>query len=246
MRGTITVIIPARNEEQSIAKVLRAIPSHVVDHIIVCDNGSTDQTSTIAAQEGAVIVFEPVPGYGAACLRALESLPDGTDIVVFLDADFSDDPSELPALIAPIEAGEFDLVLGSRIESAEPGALTPQQRFGNWLATRLLRVIYGRSFSDLGPFRAIRRTTLEKIAMKDRGMGWTVEMQLKTLRYGFRIKEVPVSYRPRIGKSKISGTISGSFRAGCKILFLIATEIFKKKPVSDLTEDQGGKLPGKG
>lgn len=227
--ASVAVVIPARNEEQSISKVLRAIPRHDVDHIIVCDNGSTDKTAAIAAQEGATVVFEAKPGYGAACLCALENVPSTTDIVVFLDADFSDDPSELPMLITPIKDGEFDFVLGSRVAKALPGSFTPQQRFGNWLSTRLLRVFYGHRFTDLGPFRAITCSALKQLRMKDRGMGWTVEMQLKGLRHKLRILEVPVSYRPRIGKSKISGTISGSFRAGCKILYLIFSEMFRRK-----------------
>ncbi len=237
MRAHVTVIIPARNEEDSIGKVLKAIPPAEVDHVIVCDNGSQDRTATIARQHGAEVAYEPHAGYGAACLCALEKLPPSTDIVAFLDADFSDDPSEISKLLKPIRDGEYDLVLGSRVAAALPGALTPQQRFGNWLATRLLAIIYRKTFTDLGPFRAITRKALHKIEMKDRGMGWTIEMQLKALRHKMRILEVPVSYRPRIGESKISGTIRGSVRAGCKILYLIGREFLRGKPRPKTPDD---------
>ncbi len=227
-RGKVCVVIPARDEALSIGRVIESLPDTWVDHIIVCDNDSHDATSEIAGAAGAQVVFEAKAGYGSACLKALSVLPDDTDIVVFLDGDFSDDPGELPRLVGPIAQGECDLVLGSRVEHAKPGALTPQQRFGNWLATRLLFLIYRHRFTDLGPFRAIRRKALDGLAMKDRGMGWTVEMQLKALRQGLRIREIPVSYRPRIGRSKISGTIKGSLRAACKIIFLIGVEVFRK------------------
>ena len=216
----ISVIIPAFNEERAIGRVLEEIPS-TVSEVIVVDNGSTDATAAIARLRGAVVVHEPTRGYGQACLRGLSALSD-TDIVVFLDGDYSDFPEEMPALYEPIVSGAADLVVGSRVlGQREKGALLPQARFGNWLSTRLIRWLFGVSFTDLGPFRAIGYKALKRLEMCDRDFGWTVEMQVKAARLEMRCTEVPVRYRKRIGTSKISGTLSGSVRAGHKILWTI-------------------------
>ena len=216
----ISVIIPAFNEERAIGRVLEEIPS-TVSEVIVVDNGSTDATAAIARLRGAVVVHEPTRGYGQACLRGLSALSD-TDIVVFLDGDYSDFPEEMPALYEPIVSGAADLVVGSRVlGQREKGALLPQARFGNWLSTRLIRWLFGVSFTDLGPFRAIDHKALKRLDMCDRDFGWTVEMQVKAARLEMRCTEVPVRYRKRIGTSKISGTLSGSVRAGHKILWTI-------------------------
>ena len=200
--------------------MLDEIPS-TVSEVIVVDNGSTDATGAIAQLWGAVVVYEPIKGYGQACLRGLRALSEA-DIVVFLDGDYSDFPEEMPALYEPIVAGVADLVVGSRVlGEREKGALLPQARFGNWLSTRLIRWLFGVSFTDLGPFRAIDQKALKRLEMCDRDFGWTVEMQVKAARLEMRCKEVPVRYRTRIGISKISGTLSGSVRAGHKILWTI-------------------------
>ena len=217
---SISVIIPAFNEERAIGKVLDEIP-HRVAEVIVVDNGSTDATATVAQSRGANVVHEPIRGYGQACLRGLSAL-SATDIVVFLDGDYSDFPEEMPTLYEPIETGAADLVIGSRVlGQREKGALLPQARFGNWLSTYLIRWLFGVSFTDLGPFRAIDYTALKQLEMCDRDFGWTVEMQVKAARLRLRCMEVPVRYRKRIGTSKISGTVSGSMRAGHKILWTI-------------------------
>ena len=219
----IAVIIPALNEEGAIGRVLEALPAWVDQHIVV-DNGSTDATADVARTHGAHVVHEPRRGYGAACLAGIAAL-DAPDIVVFLDGDFSDCPSEMDTLVDPILDGAADMVIGSRATGkAERGALTPHARFGNWLATRLLRLFWGVAYTDLGPFRAIRHSTLHALAMQDRDFGWTVEMQVKAARRGFRGCEVPVSYRRRIGQSKISGTLKGVIAAGTKILYTIGRE----------------------
>ncbi len=218
---SIGVAIPAVNEEQAIGRVITAIPAWV-DRIVVADNGSTDATAHVARTAGALVVHEPEPGYGAACLRALRELQD-MDIIVFLDGDFSDHPQEMARLVTPIIRGEAQMVIGSRVRGwAEKGALTPQQVFGNWLACRLMALLWGARFTDLGPFRAIRREALANLEMADRNYGWTVEMQIKAARSGLPWREVPVSYRRRIGTSKVSGTLKGTVRAGSKILGLIA------------------------
>lgn len=216
----ISVIIPAFNEERAIGQVLDEIPPSVAQ-IIVVNNGSTDSTAAIARARGATVVDEPIRGYGRACLSGMAAL-DYPDIVVFLDGDYSDFPREMPSLYEPIAAGRADLVIGSRVlGQRERGALLPQARVGNWLATRLIRWLFGVSFTDLGPFRAIDYGSLQRLNMRDCDFGWTVEMQVKAARLGLRCAEVPVRYRKRIGTSKISGTISGSLRAGHKILWTI-------------------------
>lgn len=216
----VDAVIPALNEEESLGSVLDSIPRPPIRHVIVADNGSTDATARIAGDRGAIVVTEKHRGYGAACLRALDALAqDPPDIVLFLDADGSDDPSEAAAVLAPIVDGRADLVVGSRVLGrSDPGALTPHARFGNGLATRLLALLYGARYTDLGPFRAIRYEALMALHMRDRDFGWTVEMQIKAARQGLRHVEVPVRYRRRIGRSKISGTLGGSVRAGVKIL----------------------------
>ena len=218
--AAIAVIIPAYNEEPSIGKVVSSIPQWV-DDIIVADNGSTDGTAEVARSHGARVVFEPERGYGAACLAAMASL-DEPDIVVFLDGDFSDYPEEMHLLVDPIVTDETDVVIGSRIlGKRESGALTPQARFGNWLSCMLIRWLWQITYTDLGPFRAVRHKTLKALAMRDRNYGWTVELQIKAARDKVRIREVPVSYRRRIGKSKVSGTVKGVIGAGVKILYTI-------------------------
>src|SRR5437867_5278058 len=219
----VAVVIPALNESASVPKVIDSIPRNRVCEIIVVDNGSTDDTAGAARRAGARVVIEPRRGYGSACLAGIAALAcRPPDIVVFLDADFSDHPGELPLLLAPIEEGRADLVIGSRaMGRRERGSLMPQARFGNWLATRLIRLFSGVRFTDLVPFRAIRYESLKALRMRDADFGWTVEMQMKAALTELRIAEVPVSYRKRIGTSKITGTVSGSLLAGAKILWTI-------------------------
>jgi len=219
----VDVVIPALNEERALPRVLEEIPRPPVRRIVVADNGSTDRTAEVAREAGAEVVHEAERGYGAACLRALEHLAtDPPEVVVFLDGDYSDHPSELPSLVDPILRGEADLVIGSRATGRrEAGALSVQQQVGNVIACRALRLLYGVQYTDLGPFRAVRWQTLESIDMRDRNFGWTVEMQIKAARQGIPYLEVPVSYRSRIGASKISGTVKGSLSAGAKILWLL-------------------------
>ncbi len=218
----MAVIIPARNEAAALGQVLSDIPRAPVYEIIVVDNGSTDATASIARQAGVRVVSEPRPGYGRACLAGLAALDPTVEAIAFLDADHADDPSELPTLLSPIEDGSADLVIGSRVLNAEPGSLTLQQRLGNRLACMLMARGFGYPYTDLGPFRAIRREALERLRMQEETFGWTVEMQAKAARARLRILEVPVRYRRRIGRSKISGTVSGTLRAGVGILSTIA------------------------
>jgi len=193
-----------------------------VREVIVVDNGSSDRTFMVAQHANAKVVFEPRRGYGQACQAGLRALSDDTDTVVFLDGDHSDDPEDLPRLLQPIERGEADLVIGSRVLGrVTSGALTPQQRFGNWLACALITLRFRHHFTDLGPFRAIRRRALMQLGLRDRAYGWNVEMQLAAVKAGLRTVEVAVGYRPRIGRSKISGTLGGSLRAGVAILGMI-------------------------
>lgn len=225
MNPVIHVIIPAFNEENAIGQVLAEIPAALVTEVIVVNNASTDQTESIARNSGATVLREPTPGYGRACLKGIDYLKQKQtppDIVVFLDADYSDYPEEIPQLVEPIIQHHADLVIGSRaLGKTEKGAMTPQQLFGNWLATRLLKLFYGVSFTDLGPFRAIRYATLIELDMQDKTYGWTVEMQLKAAKQKKNCVEVPVRYRKRIGFSKISGTVKGTIMAGYKILYTI-------------------------
>ena len=219
------------NEEQSIGRVVKDIPGDV-QWVIVADNGSTDGTARAAREQGARVVSEPRRGYGYACLAGIANLPAGAEIVVFMDGDYSDYPAELSDLVSAMVECQADLVIGSRVlGEREKGSLTPQQRFGNWLSTRLIRLLYGFSYTDLGPFRAIRVDALWRLNMQDCTYGWTVEMQVKALQHRMKVVEVPVRYRKRIGKSKVSGTISGSVKAGAKILWTIGKLAVKKSNV---------------
>lgn len=230
MTKTVRVIIPAYNEAKSIAKVIKDLPTFV-DEIIVVNNNSTDATAKIAQEAGATVLSEPKPGYGNACLKGIEFLnqqKSDTDIVVFLDGDYSDYPEELTKIIAPIIEKNVDFVIGSRVKKLrEKGAMQPQQIFGNWLATSLMRMFFKSKFTDLGPFRAIKFDTLMCLKMKDPTYGWTVEMQLKILKQRFSYEEIAVKYRNRIGVSKVSGTLKGSIFAGIKILTWIFKYSFK-------------------
>ena len=221
----IDVVIPAFNEENGVDKVITDIPENLVREVVVCNNASTDATAHKARDAGATVVEQPAKGYGNACLAGiayLERKEVCPDIVVFLDADYSDHPEEMPLVIRPICRGEAELVIGSRaLGELEYGAMTPQQLFGNWLATTLIKMIYGYEFTDLGPFRAITWDALKSIDMQDRTYGWTVEMQVKAAKAKLRCTEVPVNYRRRIGKSKVSGTVKGTILAGHKILWTI-------------------------
>ena len=227
----IWVIIPAFNEAKSIALVLRDLPA-LVDEVVVVDNGSTDSTAAEAEKAGATVLFEAQKGYGHACLKGIAYLAQKAkpqDIVVFLDGDYSDYPEELEQLIDPILKNEVNFSLGTRVTpQLEKKALTPQQRFGNALATQLMNLLYGSRFTDLGPFRAIEWETLEHLKMSDKTYGWTVEMQLKILKKNIPYTEIPVRYRPRIGVSKVSGTLKGTVMAGYKILLWIFTYSLKK------------------
>ena len=222
---TTDVIIPALDESRSLPRVLDEIPRERVREVIVVNNGSTDPTAEVARRHGATVVAEPRRGYGSACLAGIEALKRRAEppaVVVFLDADHSDHPDELPRIVRPIAEGRADLVVGSRILGrCEPGALLPQARFGNRLATWLMRRLYGLEASDLGPFRAIRWETLLELGMSDRTFGWTAEMQVRAAAAGVRYAEIPVSYRKRVGRSKITGTLSGTVRAGWKILYTV-------------------------
>jgi glycosyltransferase involved in cell wall biosynthesis len=226
-RPNIAVVIPALNEEASLPQVLADLPQRWVGEVIVVDNGSTDRTAEVARRSGATVVREPQRGYGAACLRGLAELthrPGGPpDIVVFLDADYSDHPDKLPELVQPILDDGLDFVLGSRLAGQrEAGAMPPQSVWGNRLACFLMWLLFGARYTDLGPFRAVRWNALQRLGMIDRNFGWTVEMQIKAARHGLRTLEIPVPYRKRIGQSKISGTVRGTLLAGSKILYLIA------------------------
>lgn len=216
----VSVVIPALNEENAIGDVIQDLPSWI-DQIVVADNGSRDNTAPIAASAGADVVFELEAGYGAACLKGLSAVKMA-DIIVFLDGDYSDFPEDIHKLVDPIAEGAFDFVLGSRSKGqVQKGALTAAQVFGNWLACFLMRMIWDTPYSDLGPFRAIDAQLLQKIGMSDRNFGWTIEMQIKAHEHGARILEIPVRYRQRVGVSKISGTLKGTFMAGYKILATI-------------------------
>lgn len=217
----ISVLIPAFNEEKSIALVISELPQGLVDEIVVVDNGSTDATGEAARRGGARVVDEPRRGYGSACLKGLASI-NNTDVVVILDGDHSDYPEQITRLLEPIVSGNADFVIGSRVLGLrEDGALTLQQYLGNKLAVFLIHRLFGYKFTDMGPFRAIRFESLKSLKMTDKNFGWNVEMQIKAIKSGLKIKEMPVDYRKRIGASKISGTISGTIKAGAKIIFTI-------------------------
>ena len=217
----VSVIIPALNEEKSIACVINDLPKHIVDEIIVVDNGSSDSTASAAEDAGAIVVKEDLKGYGAACQKGIFRTV-GPDIIVILDADYSDYPEKIGILLDPIIEQDFDMVLSSRVlGKAEKGSMTLPQIWGNRLALFLIKKATGFKYTDMGPFRAIKAEKLGELEMTDKNFGWNVEMQIKAVKRGFKIKEVPVDYRIRIGKSKVSGTISGVFKAGCKILYSV-------------------------
>jgi len=222
---TIDVVIPAYNEEQSIGKVISDLPKELVREIVVVSNNSTDNTEEVAAKAGATVLVEKRKGYGAACLKGIEYLKnkeDRADIVLFIDGDYSDFPAEAINVVQPILDGKAEMVIGSRaLGKKEKGSMTIPQRFGNWLSTRLIKLIYKVKFTDLGPFRAITFDKLIEIDMKDQTFGWTCEMQVKAAKLKVKSVEVPVNYRKRIGVSKVSGTIKGAFMAGYKILWTI-------------------------
>lgn len=230
MQAIITVIIPAYNEQDSIANVVNDIPE-IVNEIIVINNNSTDNTAINAKNAGATVLYESRKGYGYACLKGLDYIENQKtkpEIVVFLDGDYSDYPAQLTELISPILTKNIDFVLGARVkEQRELGAMTPQQIFGNWLATSLMKLFFGARFTDLGPFRAIKYEKLIALKMEDKTYGWTVEMQLKALKQQLTYLEIPVRYRNRIGVSKVSGTIKGTIFAGIKILTWIFKYSFK-------------------
>ncbi len=226
----IKVIIPAYNEADAIAKVIGAIPK-LVDEVIVISNNSTDTTEKNAKKAGATVLSESKKGYGYACLKGIEyisKLENKPDVIVFLDGDFSDYPEQLPEIIHPILNNDIDFVIGSRVKRLrEKGSMTPQQIFGNWLATFLMKLLFNAKFTDLGPFRAIKYQNLLALDMQDKTYGWTIEMQLKILKQKMSYVEIPVKYRNRIGVSKVSGTIKGSILAGIKILGWIFKYSFK-------------------
>ena len=226
----IVVIIPAFNEEDSISKVIKDIPK-IVEEIIVVSNNSTDNTELNAKAAGATVLKESRKGYGYACLKGMDYIAQQNnepDIVVFLDGDYSDYPEELTKLVQPIIKEDIDFVVGTRVkELRETGSMTFPQIFGNWLATRLMKLFFNSKFTDLGPFRAIKYSKLLALQMEDKTYGWTVEMQLKALRQKLSYREVPVHYRNRIGVSKVSGTVKGAIFAGVKILMWIFKYSFK-------------------
>jgi glycosyltransferase involved in cell wall biosynthesis len=222
----IAVIIPALDEEEAISAVVAAVDRSIVDRVIVVDNGSGDQTARKAEEAGAEVLTEPRRGYGSACLTGIAAAPEA-DVLVFLDGDGSDDPGEIPAMLGFMRAKDAEMVIGSRVlGAAEPGALSPLQSFGNALTCTLVRFMWGVKYTDLGPFRAVRRLALAKLDMTDPDFGWTIEMQVKAAQQGLKVVEMPVDYRRRrAGRSKISGTLLGSWRAGKTIL----SYVFKAK-----------------
>jgi len=219
----VAAVMPALNEAESLRRLLPELSGFGLGQVVVGDNGSTDETARVVQEHGGTVAHEPRRGYGAACWAAMQMLRDDIDVVLFLDADSSDDLSRLPDLVEPILSDEVDLVIATRdAPSVERGALSLQQRFGNRLATCLIRLRWGYQYRDLGPFRAIRKTALDRINMRDRAYGWTVEMQIRALQEQLRIKQTSVHYKRRIGRSKIGGTLRGSVKAGYWILTTIA------------------------
>lgn len=227
MNPNILVIIPAFNEASSIGNVVGDIPKGLVNEVVVVNNSSTDDTEKNALEAGATVLREDRKGYGFACLKGIDYAKaktgeDRPDIIVFLDGDYSDYPDQMDELIAPILEKGYDMVIGSRsLGQREKGAMMPQQVFGNWLATRLMRLFYGFKYTDLGPFRAIRFEKLLELGMKDQTFGWTIEMQIKAIKKKLKITEVAVNYRKRIGVSKVTGTVKGTLGAGYKIITAI-------------------------
>jgi len=225
----VSVIIPTHNEAEAIGRVLADVPSSLITEIIVVDSNSTDGTQDLARSMGARVISEPRRGYGRACLTGLANA-ENPDVVVFLDGDYSDRPSELPILLSPIIEGRADITLGSRFNfKSNPEALPWHQSFGNRLAAGLIRLLYGVKISDLGPFRAARAEVLRAVDLQEKTYGWAVELILKGAIHGFRILEVPVSYYPRVGKSKISGTVKGTIGAAWFILSRIVFFYFRRR-----------------
>jgi len=228
--SNISIIIPVYNEEQSLAHVIADLPRDLIDEIIVVNNASTDASADVARACGCRVVDEPQQGYGQACLTGIAHLKPSTDIVVFIDGDHSDHGQQLPELIKPLLENTADFVIGSRaLGRREKGAMTPQAYYGNKLACFLMKIFWGMSYTDLGPFRAISFPALQKLNMTDQDFGWTIEMQIRAIEHQLRVKEVPVSYRKRLGRSKISGTLKGTVLAGYKILWTIFKYKFFKK-----------------
>jgi glycosyltransferase involved in cell wall biosynthesis len=223
LEQSVFVVIPAFNEERSIGKVIADIPRSIVKEVIVVNNNSTDNTVEVSRNNGATVLDEPRKGYGWACLKGIDrAIKNGADIIVFMDGDYSDYPEEISKVIEPILKDDIDLVIGSRVLGIrEKGSLTPQQVFGNWLATKMIRLFYGAKYTDLGPFRAIKTTSLQKLEMTDKTYGWTIEMQIKAVKHKMKFAEVSVNYRKRIGVSKVSGTVKGTVLAGIKIIFAV-------------------------
>lgn len=223
----INVIIPVFNESGSIGHVLSDIPGDWVEEVIVVNNGSTDNTAEVARSKGATVLLESRKGYGSACLQGMAYIQDKPaeqqpDIVVFIDGDYSDYPEQLPELVKPILEDGYDMVIGSRAKGKRiKGSMAPQQIFGNWLATNMIRILFRARYSDLGPFRAITWNALQTLQMRDTNYGWTVEMQVKAAKKKLRFTEIPVDYRPRIGVSKVTGTVKGTVMAGYKIITTI-------------------------
>lgn len=223
----VSVIVPALDEEEAVGAVVRSIPSDFMDEVIVVDNGSTDSTASRAQEAGAIVVGEPIRGYGAACRAGLMATTE-TDVVVFLDGDTSDDPRDLPRLLSPIENDEADFVLGSRLSGSQgAGAMPFHARLGNWFTAGLMNKVYGLNITDIGSFRAIRRDLLLSLEMEQMTFGWPVEMLVKAAKRGARIREVPVSYRKRIGESKVSGTVKGSLLAAYYMLWIPLRYVIK-------------------
>ena len=219
----VDVVIPAFDEEKAIAHVINDVPKDIVREIVVCNNNSKDNTAEVAKEAGATVLNEDRKGYGYACLKGINYLAerksDRTEILVFIDGDYSDYPQQIPELLSPITNEDYDMVIGSRaLGNRERKSMTPQQLFGNWLATKLMKLLYGASYTDLGPFRAIKFEKLLDLNMKDKTYGWTIEMQIKAIKSQLRYTEVPVNYKERIGFSKVSGTLKGTLMAGYKII----------------------------
>ena len=228
----VDLIIPAFNEEGSIGRVVEEVPKQLVRDILVCNNNSTDSTAAVATEAGAIVIPASIPGYGSACLAGMRHIAnrppaEHPDVVAFVDGDLSDYPAQLKDILAPIVSGQADLVIGSRaLGQRQAGAMLPHQIFGNWLATTLIRMIWGTRFTDLGPFRAITYPALQQVAMADPDFGWTVEMQVKAAKLGLKAVEVPVDYRNRAaGHSKVSGSLRNSYLAGQKILWTIFSNL---------------------
>jgi len=247
----VAVIIPALDEERSLPFVLEGLSGAALGltrdgrtielaETLVIDNASGDATALVASRHGATVLYEPERGYGRCCLRGITYLERSRpEIVAFLDADFSDDPTRLAEIVEPIASGDSDIVIGSRtLGTCEPGGLPPQARHGNRLAVWLIRILYGHRYTDLGPFRAISATALASLRMRDPGYGWTAEMQVKAILNNLRISEIPVPYRRRIGTSKISGTLQGTIKAGSKIIWTILYYRFKRGVPGNLGSDQ--------